>query len=81
VKAQATRVRREFNVRVGARLRQYRIKANISQGAVAKEIGCSESVVSRYETGAVPCDAETLVRIAAVFGCEPGEFINRITAK
>lgn len=76
-----SRQRSAFNAAVGARLRNRRLKVNIGQDAVAKEIGCAVSTISRYESGAYPCEAETLAKLARIYGCDPGDFVNGIEAK
>lgn len=49
-------------------LRQARIKAGLTQSALAEAIGCSQSDISRIESGQRDITLERLKAIAAVLG-------------
>lgn len=49
---------------IGARLRMYRQRANISQTALGKQLGVSFQQVQKYENGSNRVSAATLIKIA-----------------
>lgn len=54
------------DVAVGARVRELRIRAGLSQQALAERIGLSFQQVQKYEKGANRMGASRLIQIAAV---------------
>ena len=64
------------------KLKELRISADMKQIEVAKQIGCSTVVYSRYERGARQPDIETLCKIADVFQVSVDDVIGRtVTTK
>lgn len=59
---------REVTLRIGAELRLARTTAGLTQQAVARLAGTSQSIVSRIERGAVLADLLLLSRVAAAVG-------------
>ena len=43
----------------------------LSQSQVAEKLGCSGSVISRYETGVHPIPYDALVKLANIYGVSP----------
>lgn len=52
----------------GEKLREYRTKRHLSQSALAKEIGFSQSVLCDWENGKVEPTASAIVSVANYFG-------------
>lgn len=51
-------------------VREARLRAGLTQRDVARRLGTTQSVVSRWESGAVSPSLETLTRIARACGLE-----------
>lgn len=49
------------------RLRDLRIKRNLTQQRLAIDLGMNQNTLSRYETGQRQADYDTLIRIADYF--------------
>jgi transcriptional regulator with XRE-family HTH domain len=56
-----------FDVRVGQRIRAYRLNRSLSQSALGKKIGVSFQQIQKYERGINRIGVGRLKRIAAVF--------------
>eukprot|EP00752_Nemacystus_decipiens_P013101 g11590.t1 len=56
------------DVAVGGRVRELRIRAGLSQQALAERIGLSFQQVQKYEKGANRMGASRLIQIATVLG-------------
>lgn len=52
---------------LGDNLKKYRLKADMTQGEVAEEIHKARETYSRYETGTLMPDVETLIELADIF--------------
>lgn len=52
--------------KIGFRIKQARINAQITQDTLAELIGCSTSFISRLECGKVSTSLETLLNISQV---------------
>lgn len=50
------------------RLKQARVEAGLTQGEVAKKLGCSQSWVSKIELGELRVEAIWLNRLARLYG-------------
>ncbi|WP_237480760.1 helix-turn-helix domain-containing protein [Lichenibacterium dinghuense] len=68
----------DFDRAMGARIREARTVAKLSQGALGETIGCSFQQVQKYELGRDRVSAQVLARIAAALGREPGEFFEGV---
>jgi len=56
----------EHFIKIGNKLREYRIRANVSQLQLELSIGASTGSISRIENGFVNPSKETLLKIAEV---------------
>ena len=54
-----------------------RMERGLTQGQLAKMVGCLSKDISRWETGAVTPRADALVKIAAALECTIDEIINK----
>lgn len=61
--------------KVGARLRDARLRAGLHLKAVAPAVGVSVSGLGKLETGAVKMTVDRLVAICEVLGIDPGQVI------
>lgn len=53
---------------IGSRLKQLRKQKNLSQTALADQLGVSKSVLSSYETGVHFPPYDVLLRLSRIFG-------------
>lgn len=51
-------------------VRELRLQAGLSQQALARQLGTTQSAVARLEAGRQNPTISTLVKLAEVFGCE-----------
>ncbi len=59
--------------RLGAELRRLRERADILSETAAEAIGCSQSKISRMETGRAPCRVEEVLALLDLYGAaDPG---------
>jgi DNA-binding XRE family transcriptional regulator len=56
-----------FVERIGSNIAELRLEAELTQMALAKAIGVSQSMVSKIETGRLTPDLVTWIRICEVF--------------
>lgn len=61
---------------VGERIRFYRKNAGMTQDQLAAEIHKSKSTLSKYESGVIPVDVDTLYDIASVLGTDLFQFVD-----
>lgn len=52
---------------LGENLKKYRLKCDMSQGEVASEIHKARETYTRYETGTLKPDIDTLIELADLF--------------
>jgi SOS-response transcriptional repressor LexA len=57
---------------LGKRIKLARVKAGLSQGELAKQLGIAHPTLSKYERGHRIPDSVLLGRIARILGCDPG---------
>ncbi|MDE1925076.1 MAG: helix-turn-helix transcriptional regulator [Patescibacteria group bacterium] len=57
------------------RLKKARLDANLTQGEVAKKLGCSQSWVSKIELGELRVEAIWLNRLAKLYGKSMNYFL------
>jgi UDP-N-acetylglucosamine 1-carboxyvinyltransferase len=55
---------------VGARLRSLRQEAGLTQAAVARHLGTTQSAIARLEAGQQRLSLPSVKRIATVLGCD-----------
>lgn len=55
---------------VGSRLRVLRVAAGLTQEALAKRLGTTQSAIARMECGQKRTTLESIGRVAAALGCE-----------
>ena len=60
---------------MGEKLREARRKAGFSQAELAKEIGCFQKDVSRWESGLVEPGVLTVKKIAQILGCRMEDLV------
>jgi transcriptional regulator with XRE-family HTH domain len=60
---------------IGARLKMYRQRANISQTALGKNLGVSFQQVQKYENGTNRVSAATLIKISRFLNISIGELM------
>ena len=65
-----------FAQHVGGRIRFYRKQKHLSQEQLAAGIHKSKSALSKYESGQIPVDVDTLYDIATVLGVEVSQFVD-----
>ncbi|MEQ8604330.1 MAG: helix-turn-helix transcriptional regulator [Marivibrio sp.] len=58
-----------IDVQVGARVRELRIRAGISQQTLAEALGVSYQQIQKYETGLNRMGASRLVQVSRAVGC------------
>lgn len=61
---------------IGNRIQQFRKEKRLTQAALASNIGVSLAQLTRYETQGVLPNAETLSRLAMVFGITIDYLVN-----
>ena len=59
------------------RLREYRIKANLSQAELSKLTGLTQAFLSELESGKKNPSLETLVKVSGVLGCTVDDLIGK----
>lgn len=62
---------------VGERLKKLRNQNNLSQQALADRLGINRSTYSRYESGVIQADYETLQKIADFYGVSVDYLLGR----
>jgi transcriptional regulator with XRE-family HTH domain len=60
---------------LGARIRELRLAAHLSQRALASRVGVSFPHISKVEAGREPASADLLERIAEAVGANPDELL------
>lgn len=63
--------------RLAALLREVRVEAGLTQAAVAKRIGQTQSYVSKYEQGEQRLDLLELQAVCNAVGIQITEFVRR----
>lgn len=64
---------KEFQLKVGEDLRAQRVDLGLTQQEIAEAVGCSDSAISRWETGEANMSAATFARLKAFFRTERTE--------
>ena len=64
------------NQHVGSRIRLYRQMKRFTQSALAEKIHKSKATLSKYETGEITVDVETLFEIAEALGIRPIQLLD-----
>ena len=54
---------------IAQRIRELRKEACLTQGVLAEKVGCSQSMVARWEKEECEPTASAIVRLAEAFGC------------
>lgn len=67
-----------FQRELGVRIRNRRKAAKLGISDLAEKVGTSISSVSRWESGDVAIESETLAKIAAVLKCKVSVLIDGI---
>ena len=67
---------KELNYKeIGMRIKTMRLKNNIYQTVLAKEIGISQTHMSNIESGRVGLTLENLVKMVIIFNCSIDEIV------
>jgi transcriptional regulator with XRE-family HTH domain len=67
------------NTPFAANLRFYRARAGLSQCQFAEAFGCSQKLVSTWETGNRQPNAHQIITVATLLHCEPGDLLKPIS--
>lgn len=59
---------------LGARLRELRLAAGLTQEALALKLGMPQNSYSNWERGEASPGLELIDKIAKAIGCDPGQF-------
>lgn len=62
------------------RIAELRNERGLSQAALAKQIGVSPASVARWEIGTRNPELNSLLAMARVFSCQPGDLFHRLGA-
>ncbi len=65
-----------IEIEVGAKLRELRIQAGMSQSELGTAMGVSHTQVQKYEQGRNRMAVSTLVRICEILGASPMDFLD-----
>ena len=66
----------QISLHVGDRIRMYRKARGLTLQALAEQIHKSRATVSKYETGEITLDLETLFEVASVLQISPNQLID-----
>lgn len=64
---------------LGAVLKEYRIKCNMTQEFVAETLGVSRQAVSKWETGTSEPSTSNLIAISKLYGVSAEEILKEVT--
>lgn len=70
----------EEDIRVGQRIRLRRLSLGMSQEKLGEQLGITFQQIQKYEKGTNRVGASRIIRIAAVFGCQPGDLLDESEA-
>ena len=59
----------------GHRIREYRIRQNLTQGRLAEYLGVTDQAVSKWERGTAMPDIALLPPLTRIFGCSADELL------
>lgn len=65
----------QFHIELGARLKDARIRKQMTMQAAADVLGCAKSALGHWETGRNAVSVVDLLRLAALYGVPPEQFI------
>ncbi len=68
----------DIDVAVGARIRNLRLRNELSQGSLGEHIGITFQQVQKYENGTNRISASRLVRLADLFGVPVAAFYSEV---
>lgn len=71
-----TDIDQQMSIEIGAKLRQARRTAGLSQATLAEELGVTFQQVQKYEKGSNRISAPKLVQVCKVLGCSPMDFLG-----
>lgn len=66
------------DVQVGARMREFRIRAGMSQQALGGTFGVSYQQIQKYETGVNRMGASRLIQVTQALGCSVQELFDGV---
>lgn len=65
----------KINRAIGARIRELRQRAGLTQAQVGHALGRTKTAVSYMESGRTAVNASQIYRLAQLFGCHPAEVL------
>jgi transcriptional regulator with XRE-family HTH domain len=65
----------QFHIELGARLKEARIRKQMTMQAAADVLGCAKSALGHWETGRNAVSVVDLLRLAALYGVPSEQFI------
>lgn len=66
---------RQYYVSLGAKIREVRLARELTQAALAEQIGISRASLANMERGEQVVSAQTLARLGLVLGIEPADLM------
>lgn len=63
------------------KLKEYRVRKDLTMRQVAGKLGCTESCYCLYENGQRKPSFETLVKLAEIYGCTVNDFVTKDVEK
>lgn len=66
-------------MKLNEKLKTFRIKNNMTQRELAKELGISIPTLQKYEYGTLKLKSETIIKICKIFNIGINDFLDKIT--
>lgn len=63
---------------IGKKIKELRAKQNLTQGALALKLGCSQQAVGQWESGVASPRVEQLPRIAELLHCKIDDLFEEV---
>jgi transcriptional regulator with XRE-family HTH domain len=72
-------MKKDFNVKVGSIIKEYRQVRRMTQLQLAQRVGIAKSTLACYETGARGIDLDTFFDICYVLGIDPSDVQRQVS--
>lgn len=59
-----------------SRIKEFRERSNLTQEGLAKELGVTQSAVTKWETGAAMPRLGMMIKMSSIFGCTIDELLG-----
>ena len=59
------------------KLKELRTELGLTQKNIAKNLGCNQTAVGKYERGELEPNIQTLIKLATIFGCSVDYLLGR----